>query len=312
MRRFFLLSAILLLLTATVQAGQRKPVCVLDDSKRTLCLDKPARKIISLSPGSTELLFAAGAGQFVIAVDKNSNYPLSVKKLPSVGGHKSVNVEAILGMQPDLIVVWSSGSSDRVIRKIEALGLNTLHLDAKEFDQIGSAIQKLAILAGTEKAAQKSIKQFNKRLSALNEKYSSKETVTVFYEVWRDPLLTINGDQLISKTIKLCGGHNIFSEAVVLVPTVSKEVLFARNPEVILGSEHQKSNRDSLREYWQQFSSLTAVKRQQIYTVPADLISRPTPRLLEAAEQVCQIFQSVRNAREEAVTNNKTHSDEKA
>ena len=321
MRRFPLLHIALLMLlpfslitNAIADVSVDSSRCVVDDRQKKVCLKQSAQKIVSLSPGSTELLFSAGAGDRVIAVDKHSNFPLGVKDLPDIGSHKSINVEALLGMQPDLVVIWSSGNLDRLIRNIEDLGLNTLHLDVQDFEGIRSAILRLGTLAGTEKEAKASVADFDQKLAKLKNQYSGLNTVSVFYEVWRDPLLTVNGEQIISKVIELCSGRNIFSGAQTLIPTVSREVLLADNPEVILGSDHQGGNSNSLEEmkaYWREWNSLTAVKKDQIYTLPADLISRPTPRLLQAAEQLCNILQSVRSARKRHSNDNKIHSDEK-
>ncbi len=294
------LALLFLFITGTASA-QPASLCVRDDSDRKVCLEHPARRIISLSPGSTELLFAAGAGPRVIAVETNSDYPPEVKSLPRVGGHKNLSVEVILSMKPDLVVVWSSGNNSRNIHKLESLGLTTLHLDPKDFPDISSAIRRLGVMAGSVPQANTSADQFDQQLARLKTRYENRAPVSVFYEIWRTPLMTMNRHQIISKAITLCGGENIFADAAPLIPRISKEVLVARNPEVILGSDYrpdpQQTALEAMKDYWKPWNTLTAVQKQQMFTLPRDEISRPTPRLLIATGQMCEILDGVRQRR---------------
>ena len=160
---------IILSLSFSIQGAQR---CVEDMSGRSVCLTTQKPKIISLSPGSTELLFAAGAGSQVIATDLHSNYPKAVEKLPRVGGYPNINVEAIIGLQPDLVVIWSGGDSPKVVQQLESLGIPTFHQNAKNFADIATAIQRLGNIAGTGSAAQKTVDVFLTRLNSLRQQYS--------------------------------------------------------------------------------------------------------------------------------------------
>ncbi len=293
---YFVLSAIFLLTVDSYALAVER--CVLDDSDRLVCVKKASPDIISLSPGTTELLFAAGAGELIVGVDQYSDYPESVKKIPTVGGHPNVSVEAVIAKKPDLVVVWSVGKTPKAIQQIEALGVTTLHLDARNSNDIESAIRRLGIIAGTEEAADRAANQFVERLTALKKQYEQQKPVTVFFEIWRDPLMTISGNQIINSVIRLCGGRNIYENATASVPRVNLESFLSKNPEVILGSDPRGESDDaleSLKKYWGRWDTLTAVREKQLFTVPSDLISRPTPRLLDGAEIVCEQLQSVRN-----------------
>lgn len=301
-----LLTVLLLLIASVVQSEvvQSEIIetqhCVVDMSDRSVCLSTRTPKIISLSPGSTELLFAAGAGDRVIAVDQHSDYPEAVKQLPNVGGYPNVNVEALVAMEPDLVVVWTAGNSQKVIRQLEAIGIKTFHVDVVDFSGIEQVIRKLGDVAGTEKKASVTADQFVHRLNALKKQYEQREPVSVFFEIWRAPLMTVGRDQVIHSAISLCGGRNVFGDVSEKIPRIGIESLISRDPQVIIDSDPRgdtPESRQEMMDYWSQWRNLQAVKKQQLFSVPSDLIARPTPRMLDGAEMICQQLQTVRSAR---------------
>ncbi|MFK0569716.1 cobalamin-binding protein [Endozoicomonas sp.] len=271
--------------------------CVKDMSDRSVCLNTRSPKIISLSPGSTELLFAAGAGDRVIAVDQHSDFPEAVKKLPNVGGYPNVNIEAIVAMKPDLVVVWTAGNSQKIIRQLESIGISTFHIDVVDFAGIERAIRSLGQVAGTEKEAGRVVDEFSTRLKALQSNYGQREPVSVFFEIWRSPLMTVGNEQVIDDVISLCGGQNIYGDVSERVPEIGIESLISRNPQVIIGSDPRgdtPETRKDLMNYWSQWENLQAVRKQQLFSVPSDVIARPTPRMLDGAEMICRQLQAVR------------------
>ncbi|ELU03916.1 hypothetical protein CAPTEDRAFT_134318 [Capitella teleta] len=267
-------------------------------SDRSVCLNTRSPKIISLSPGSTELLFAAGAGDRVIAVDQHSDFPEAVKKLPNVGGYPNVNVEAIVAMKPDLVVVWTAGNSQKVIRQLESLGLSTFHIDVVDFAGIEKAIRRLGQVAGTEKEADRVVDDFSTRLKALKNNYGQRKPVSVFFEIWRAPLMTVGNGQVIDDVISLCGGQNIYGDVSERIPKIGIESLISRDPQVIIGSDPRgdtPETRKDLMDYWSQWENLQAVQGHQLFSVPSDVIARPTPRILDGAEMICHQLQAVRS-----------------
>lgn len=272
--------------------------CVADMSDRSVCLNTRSPGIISLSPGTTELLFAAGAGDRVIAVDQHSDFPEAVKKLPNVGGYPNVNVEAIVAMKPDLVVVWTGGNAPKVIDQLESLGISTFHIDVVDFTGIEQAIRRLGQVAGTEKAANRVAEDFTTRLKTLKSHYSQREPVSVFFEIWRSPLMTVGNGLVINDVISLCGGRNIYGDVSERIPRIGIESLITRDPQVIIGSDPRGDTlqtRKELMNYWGQWQNLQAVKRHQLFSVSSDLIARPTPRILAGAEMICQQLQAVRS-----------------
>ncbi|USE35377.1 cobalamin-binding protein [Endozoicomonas sp. SCSIO W0465] len=285
---------------STAQASESdSPNCVTDMSGRPVCLSTRSPRIISLSPGSTELLFAAGAGDRVIAVDQHSDYPTNVFRLPRVGGYPNINVEAIVGMSPDLVVIWKGGDSPTVIQQLESLGVNTFHVNAVNFAGIEQALLGLGTIAGTTEQARKTVAAFQQRLAGLRRQYSEQRPLSVFFEIWRTPLMTVGNGLAINDVITLCGGRNIYGELAERTPRVGIESLISRNPQVIIGSNPKgdtPETRKALLDYWSQWQNLQAVERHQLFSVPSDLIARPTPRILDGAEMICRQLQAVRSA----------------
>lgn len=314
--RYFLpvLITFLLCLTTLGLSAQELSIeerCVTDDKSRSVCIKDPVKRVISLSPGSTELIYAAGGGDKVIAVDAHSDYPSQVKNLPRIGGYPNISVEAITAMKPDVVIAWAGGNSPKVTSKLESIGIRVFYIDPITFPGIASTLRRLGTLFGTQAVAEENAADLDKRYQSLKLHYQSKRPVTVFYEIWNKPLMTISRDQIIGQVIELCGGRNIFADAAVRVPKVSMESLLGLNPEVILSSDGLKDGK-SIQERWSRWTKLRAVREGSLFTVNGDQISRPTPRALDAAEITCQLLERVRSKspQEASATPAKLHKEQ--
>ncbi len=275
--------------------GRAVAVSATDDAGRKVSLEQPAQRIISLSPHGTELLFAAGAGDRVIGAVSYSDYPPEAKKIPRVGGYKALDLERILALRPDLVVGWESGNGSGVLKRLETLGLTVFVTEPRHLEQVPGAIEKLGKLAGTESDARLAAERFRSRLQALTNRYRQRPSVSVFYEVWNRPLMTIGGDHLISRVIERCGGRNVFEALGELAPTVSEEAVIAANPQVIIASGMGEERPEWLDD-WRRWKSINAVSREQLHFIPPDLLQRPTPRALEGTERLCRSLEQARAA----------------
>lgn len=262
--------------------------CVADDALRTLCIATPAQRIATLSPGATELTFAAGAGEQVIAGVNYSDYPPAALKLPLVGNHTRIDVEALLALKPDLIVTWVSGNPPAQMELLQELDLPIFAIEPRTFEGVSSAIERLSILAGTEEAGFAEAERFRIGIAAIAEQYREAKPISVFYQVWETPLMTINKTHLIGKVLQLCGGTNVFANMPRLVPRISPEVVLEADPEVILTGRRTVDNHDQQLDHWKKYPKMRAVANNNLFFIPASPISRPTPRLLEASRAVCE------------------------
>jgi iron complex transport system substrate-binding protein len=293
-RRVRWLAAVLtLLLSAGAGAAVAVTVTVTDDLDHPLELARPAGRIVSLSPHATELLFAAGAGDKVVGVVSHSDYPPAARSLPRVGGYKSIDLEALLALEPDLVVAWHSGNGEVAIERLRRLGLKVFVTEPRRLEDIPSSIERLGELAGTQGKAGAAAEAFRGKQADLAARHSRKRPVRVFYQVWNRPLMTVNGQQLISQVLRLCGGRNVFAELPALSAAVDLEAVLGKDPEAIVASGMGEERPEWL-EDWRRWPSLTAVKRDNLFFVPPDLIQRHSPRVLEGAQLLCRQLDQAR------------------
>lgn len=288
-----IMAAALMLGWVTAQAGE---VCATDATGERLCLDQPATRIATLSPGATELVWAAGAGDKVVAVVSYSDYPPEAKDVTSVGSHTRMDLEVLVSLKPDLVIGWVTGNPPAQLETIEALGIPVFSIEPRTFDGVADTIEQLGILAGTEDQGNDTARSFREGMAELEEAYAGAEPVPVFYQVWNEPLMTVNDEHLIGKVITLCGGDNVFGKLDRLVPRISEEAILAANPEAILAGGMGEENRHWL-THWKQYGGLTATRRDNLFFVPPSLIQRPTPRLLQGSRLFCEKLDEARARR---------------
>jgi iron complex transport system substrate-binding protein len=268
-------------------------ITVTDDHGDEIRLVKPAGRIVSLAPNLTELLFAAGAGASIVATVSYSDYPEAARSIPRIGDSYNLDMEAITALQPDLIVLWSSGTGVDSWRKLTGLGFTVYRSEPDTLEKIASTIRKFGRLGGSDDTAEKSSDRLLAQISRLREQYSDRHSVSVFYQFWDKPVFTVNGRHLISHIIALCGGRNIFADLLPLTPQINPEAVLELNPEVIIASG-DSSARPAWLEDWKQWTGLAATKSGHLYAIPPELIQRHTPRILEGAARMCEYIDRAR------------------
>jgi len=265
---------------------------VIDDDGRLIQLSQPAQRIISLAPSMTELLFSLGAGDRLIGVMAYSDYPPEATQLPVVGQFDMLDMERIIALRPDLIVAWRTGNPRNAIRRLEDLGLSVYMAEPDTLQSIGTHLQRLGVLTGQQHVAEPLREQFDRQLLDLTQENATKPSVSVFYQVWDAPLVSVGGPELINNMIEACGGQNIFAELPV-GPTVNLEDVLARDPETIIVSG---SSQDATRwhEAWRRWPSLAAVEGDHLYNIHPDLVQRHSLRALEGLQIMCTILDAAR------------------
>ena len=280
---------LLMLLTRPVLAV----VSAVDDAGNTISLSSPARRIISLAPHLTELLFTIDAGSRLVGTVDHSDYPSAANQIRRIGGYHAFDLESILVLQPDLIISWRSGNNPVQIEKLQALGIPVFINEPRHIEDIPDTALRLAVLVGKDKQAKIFIDEFVQHHATLKKRFSSRRPVKLFYEVWHQPLMTINGEHLISDVIRLCGAVNIFAAVPVLAPTVSVESVLQARPDIIVTGGMRETRQDWFTA-WRRWPQLPAVAREQLYFINPDLMQRHGPRILQGAEQLCQYVEQAR------------------
>jgi iron complex transport system substrate-binding protein len=269
---------------------------VTDDAGRQVVLQQPAQRIVSLAPHITELLFAVGAGAAVVGASEFSDYPEAARAIPRVGGGGGLDLEAILALQPDLVIAWESGNPAGQAQRLQQLGLPVFFSEPGHLEGIISSLERFGQLTGRQEDAHVQARTFADHLDELRRRYSGRDEITVYYQIWERPLMTVNGRHIISDVIRLCGGRNVFADLPVLAPQISSEAVLAANPDVIVVGDAAGEPAASL-VAWEHWPELKAVRQGHLYTIQRELLVRQTPRMLEGAEQLCRLLQGVREER---------------
>lgn len=270
-----------------------EPIEVRDARGQWIRLGKPAETLIALAPHIVENVYSAGAGDKLIAAVNYSDYPEAARALPQVGGYNSVNYEAILALKPDLVLGWMSGKGLEVAAQLERLGLTVYVDELHTLDDIAAEVSTIGKLAGTRAIADKNAQLWRQHLNDLREQYRNAETVSVFYQVWNSPLQTLNGKHLVSDVMRLCGGENIFSDAVSIAPTINEESVLARDPDAIIASGMGEERPEWL-DAWKKYQGLKSIKQNNLFFIPPDIIQRHTLRILDGTRLMCKHLEEVR------------------
>lgn len=269
-------------------------IVVQDDTGRRVSVAMPAQRVVSLAPNVTELLFAAGAGDRVVGTPEYSDYPEDAKRIPRIGNASGLDLERIAALRPDLIVAWQSGNPAWVLERLLQSELTVFLSEPREMKDIASDIERLGLLTGNAEVARQASRHFLQRYRSLQSKYAERSPVTVFYQVWSDPLMTINRAHLISAVIRLCGGVNVFADLPILVPRISVEAVLQAQPQVIVAAGARDSQALA---GWRKWSQLQAVRKGNLFLIPYDEIARQTPRVLDGAERLCAALDQARHSR---------------
>lgn len=288
--------ALLLALSPSIAAVGEGPEAT-DDENRRIALSAPAERIVSLAPHLTENLFAVGAGDRIVGATSFADYPEAAAEIPRIGGYSRIDIEAILALEPDLVVAWSSGNDRGQIERLIELGLDVYISEPRNFEGIARTLERLGHLAGKREQGRAAADALRTGAEALGARYRDAAPVSVFYQVWEQPLMTINDEHLIHEAIALCGGDNVFGHLDRLVPRINRESVLKADPEVIVAGGMGEDRRDWV-EAWRQWPELQAVRHDALLFIPPSLIQRHTARVLEGATRLCEQLAAVRKRRD--------------
>jgi len=273
--------------------AQAEGIRALDDSGAEIVLRGPAQRVVTLAPHLTELVYAAGGAASLVATDRASDYPSAVADLQRIGDASGLDLERIVALRPDLVLGWQSGNKPSDIARLRRLGLPVFLSEPRRLGDVARTLRVLGLMLGTARVAEERAEAFEARLHALRARAAGLRPVSVFFEVWHQPLITVNADHLISDVVALCGGYNALGALPALAPAVNLESVLARDPEVILAAGLPSGALSG----WSRFPGLRAVQRHQIFEIDSDSLTRATPRVLDGAERLCRRMEAARDWR---------------
>ena len=274
-----------------VAHGAEAPVPALqlqDDDQRSLELPRPAQRIVSLAPGATAMLFAAGAGQLVVGTSDYSNEPEAAKTIERVGDSQSFDLERILALHPDVVVVWSGGTSPTQVARLEGVGLRIYRHRLARLDDIAPSLLRFGRLTGTQAAAQAAATQVTQRIAALRNRYLQAAPASVLLQAWDRPIYTVGRAEIMTDVIHACGYRNLYEDLADPGPAVTLESVLARDPDIILALAPDTNSARDWVAGWSTYASLRAVRSGRVLAWTDQRLSRLGPSIVDAAEDLCR------------------------
>jgi iron complex transport system substrate-binding protein len=278
-----------LLLGLLMAAAAAQPVCVPEPDGTPFCLDQPVRRVVSLAPHLTEMLFAIGVTP--VGVVERSDSPPAARTLPSIGPYHSPDLERLLLLRPELVVAWQSGTPPAQLERLRGLGLKVLVTRGQILDDIPRELRALGQLTGQAAAAERAAADFERELDALTAQHANARKLSGFYEIWPKPLITVSDAHFIGQAMARCGIRNIVGPAMGETPTWSEEAVLRARPELLLTSPPALDF-----DRWRRWKDLPAVQHDALIVLPPDVLMRPGPRLIEGIRALCAAADRQRQA----------------
>jgi iron complex transport system substrate-binding protein len=277
--------------SSTVRAPLAAPATVptaivIDDFGDTTRLDAPARRIVSLSPSTTEILFALGAGDRLVGRTHWDLYPDSARLVPDLGDGLRPNVEAVLAARPDLVVLYASNDNRDAARAFRAAGIVTVSLKSDRIAHFAPTVTTLGQLTGRADAARTVVDSVSRTLAAVRAATANLVRPTVFWPLWDEPLYAVAGGSFLNDLLDVAGGRNIFAVLPQPSPAVSKEDVLRRDPDVVLVGP-RAARRYRTAPEWR---SLAAVRTGRVLVYDTAVVARPGVRLGEAAASLARLL----------------------
>ena len=261
-----------------------------DPGDTTTGREVTAARLVTLAPHLAELVYAAGAGDFLVGVSAYSDYPPAVSDIPMVSDAFTVDLEQLALLEPTLVLGWESGTPRHVVDELRKLGYRVETVRTRGLDDVAAAIEQLGRLANTTAAADEAAGRYRDGLDDLRRQFADRAPISVFYQVSSLPLYTVSDGHFIDDVLTLCGATNVFAGIGQLAPAVTVESVIARNPEAVLAG----GANDEPFEVWDRWPSLRFNRYDNRFTLPADEIGRATPRLVSAALAACRALDQAR------------------
>jgi len=268
-------------------AEQPRPMQVRDDAGQLLSLPGPPQRIVSLAPGATAMLFAAGGGARIVGTPEYSVEPDAARGIARIGDSHGFDLERILALHPDLIVAWSGGAAAAQLLPFERAGLPVYHHQVARLDDLPQSLERLGVLLHTEAEAQRTAAALRARIAAIRAANQRASAPRLLLQVWDRPVYTLGGGQLTADAAEACGYRNVYAELRDAAPAVSLESIAARDPDVILALAPDAHTAQQWIDHWQALPALRAVRNHRVVGFVDPRLSRMGPEIVDATEALC-------------------------
>ena len=269
----------LALLVASGVSVTASEIRVSDGIGREVALAATASRVVSLAPHVTEMLFALGAGEHVVATVRFADYPPAARAVPRIGDAFSVSLEALLATEPELVLAWAYGSPAWLVPRLRDLGVPLYLSGPRRLEDIGPELVAMGTLVGKSESARRLAAELARELETLGHETGGRRT---FFQVSWKPIYTVSSENIIGAALSRCA-TNVFADLAQSSPQVSLEAVLVKRPERIVVTVDEAHPETQWREFWRAWGW-----EDRLVFVPADLLSRPGPRMVEGVKIMCR------------------------
>jgi iron complex transport system substrate-binding protein len=262
-----------------------------DEMERKVEVKGPPQRIVSVAPSVTEALFALGLGDRVVGVSSYCEFPPEALEKEKVGGYINPSLEKIVALRPDLVIGIAEGDLKTFMDKLASLKIPVYITNPRNVSAVLTSIQNIGKVTFSSRAAEKITQVMKARIQAVEARVQGRPRPRVLPVLNFDPLMSAGRGTFVDDLIRLAGGRNVAEKAKGKYPRLSVEEVFAQDPEVIiLGSMKSQDAMTEGRQWWEQWKTLSAVRQGRIYVLDADLIYRPSPRIVDGLEEMARVI----------------------
>ncbi len=281
---------VLILLLVLVAAAPADAFTVRDTLGREVTIPAPPRRIVSLVPSATEIIFALGGEERLVGVTDFCDWPPEARRKPRVGGMIAPSLEAIVALRPDLVVVTDEGNSQATLDQLDRLGIPSYVVHARRLDDAMALVDRLGELTGRSAAAPRVVSSLKARVRRVVESVRSSPRPRVLYVLWPDPIVVPGRDGLVTELIALAGGTSVTAAAAGSYPRLSLEGVVAYKPDVIILARHGGDQTPTLRATWDRLGAVPAIHAGRVSSVDGALLHRYGPRVVDGLEALARVI----------------------
>jgi iron complex transport system substrate-binding protein len=269
-------------------AGPTAAFTARDMLGREVTLPAPPRRIVSLVPSVTEILYALSAESLLVGVTDFCDFPPEARRQPKVGGMVAPSLEAIVALRPDLVIATNEGTREDTFTQLSRVGVPVYLVAAHHVADATALVRRLGALTGRDATAEPLVTRLEQRIEAVRRAVQPFGRPRVLYVLWPEPLIVPGRDAIVTELIRLAGGRSLTAEDADAWPRYSLEAAVAKRPEIILLANHGAGTGAISIETWQRLTALQAVKAGRLRSVDGDLMHRYGPRLVDGLEQLAR------------------------
>jgi len=290
-RELIFFFVLLLLVLFQVSVSYSAPKTFTDEVGRVVTIPFPPKRIVSLAPNITEILFSLGLDEQIVGVSIHCNFPEKAKTKVQVGSYISLDFERVVSLKPDLIIATGAGNTRDMVERLQKLGFPTYVIFPRNFNDVVQSIRHLSQVVNREREGRELIGGMERRRKRVVELTQGLPRPKVFLQIGEAPLVTVGRKSFGDDLIRLAGGENVAGKEKEMYPRWGMEEILKRSPEVILiSSMNPRGDYIKVIQEWSRWKTIPAIKNGRIHLINSDLIDRPSPRIIEGLEEIARLL----------------------